>query len=186
MEEANYEFEDNTGMDYGDPETLRRQEYWTMLSGATGQLYGNHYTWTFESGWQQNLNTPGIRQLQYMKDFFSARHWWDLLPDQTHTVVIAGYGTFADSGSLHDNDYVTAARVPDGSLALAFCPTTTTVTVDMTQMRGLTNASWFDPSSNTFSGIEGSPFGNTGTQDFTTPGNNGDGDPDWVLVLESP
>ena len=186
MEEANYEFEDNTGMDYGDPETLRRQEYWTMLSGATGQLYGNHYTWTFDSGWQQNLNTPGIRQLQYMKDFFSARQWWDLVPDQTHTVVIAGYGTFADSGSLHDNNYVTAARVPDGSLVLAFCPTSTTITVDMTQMRGLTNASWFDPSNNTFSGIAGSPFGNTGTQDFTTPDNNGNGNPDWVLVLESP
>ena len=59
-----------------------------MLSGASGQLYGNHYTWTFESGWQQNLNTPGTRQLQYMKDFFSARQWWDLVPDQTHTVVI--------------------------------------------------------------------------------------------------
>ena len=186
MEEANYEFEDNTGMDYGDPETLRRQEYWTMLSGATGQLYGNHYTWTFESGWQHNLNTPGIRQLQYMKDFFSARQWWDLVPDQTHTVVIAGYGTFSDTGSLHDNDYVTAARVPDGSLVLAFCPVSTTLTVDMTQMRGLTNASWFDPTNNTLSVIVGSPFGNTGTQDFTTPGNNGDGDPDWVLVLESP
>jgi Protein of unknown function (DUF4038)/Putative collagen-binding domain of a collagenase len=186
MEEANYEFEDNTGMDYGDPETLRRQEYWTMLSGATGQLYGNHYTWTFESGWQHNLNTPGIRQLQYMKDFFSARQWWDLVPDQTHTVVIAGYGTFSDTGSLHDNDYVTAARVPDGSLVLAFCPTSTTITIDMTQMRGRTKARWFDPSNNTFSRIDGSPFGNTGTQDFTTPGNNGDGDPDWVLVLESP
>ena len=186
MEEANYEFENNTGLDYGDPETLRRQEYWTMLSGATGQLYGNHYTWTFESGWQQNLNTPGIRQLQYMKDFFSARQWWELVPDQTHTVVIAGYGTFSDTGSLHDNDYVTAARVPDGSLVLAFCPTSTTITVDMTQMRGLTNASWFDPSNSTFSVVEGSPFGNTGTQNFTTPGDNGDGEPDWVLVLESP
>jgi hypothetical protein len=53
-------------------------------------------------------------------------------------------------------------------------------------MRGLTNASWFDPTNNTLSTIAGSPFGNTGTQDFTTPGNNGDGDPDWVLVLESP
>ena len=186
MEEANYEFEDNTGMDYGDPETLRRQEYWTMLSGATGQLYGNHYTWTFESGWQQNLNTPGIRQLQYMKDFFSARQWWDLIPDQAHAVVTAGYGTFSDSGNLHDNDYVTVARVADGSLVLAFCPTCTTITVDMTQMRGLTNASWFDPSNSTFAVIEGSPFGNTGTHDFTTPGHNSDGDLDWVLVLESP
>jgi len=53
------------------------------------------------------------------------------------------------------------------------------------QVKGHTNASWFDPTNNTFSGMEGSPFGNTGTQDFTTPGNNGDGDPDWVLVLES-
>ena len=123
-----------------------------MLSGAAGQLYGNHYTWTFESGWQHNLNTPGIRQLQYMKDFFSARQWWDLVPDQTHTVVIAGYGTFADSGSIHDNDYVTAARAPDGSLALAYCPTSTTITVDMTQMRGPTRASWFDPSSGTVRG----------------------------------
>ena len=29
------------------PETLRRQEYWTMLSGATGQFYGNKYIWQF-------------------------------------------------------------------------------------------------------------------------------------------
>lgn len=186
MEEANYEFEDNTGMDYGDTETLRRQEYWTMLSGATGQLYGNHYTWTFDTGWQQNVNTPGVKQLQYMKDFFAARQWWDLVPDQTHAVVIAGYGTFTDSSSLHDSDYVTAARVPDGSLVLAYSPTSTTLTVDMTEMKGLTNARWFDPSNNTFTAIAGSPFGNTGTQGFTTPGNNGDGNSDWVLVLESP
>ena len=186
MEEANYEFEDNTGMDYGDPETLRRQEYWTMLSGATGQLYGNHYTWTFISGWQQNLNTPGVKQLKYMKKLFAPRQWWSLVPDQTHTVVIAGYGTFADSGSIHDNDYVTTARVPDGSLVMAFCPTTTTITVDMTQMKGQTTARWFDPSNNTFTTIQGSPFGNTGTHDFTAPGKNGDGNLDWVLVLESP
>ena len=63
MAEANYEFEDNTGMDYGSPATLRLQEYWTMLSGATGQIYGNHYTWTFTSGWQSNLDTPGVAQL---------------------------------------------------------------------------------------------------------------------------
>lgn len=184
MEEANYEFEDNTGMDYGDPATLRRQEYWTMLSGATGQLYGNHFTWTFESGWQQNLNTPGIRQLQYMKDFLSARQWWALVPDQTHTLVISGYGTFADSGSIHDNDYVTAARVPGGSLGLAYCPVSTTITVDMTQITGSKRASWFDPSSG-FSVVIAVYGNNTGNVDFTTPGNNGDGDPDWVLVLES-
>ncbi len=37
MVEASYEGEH----DYAGPSTLRRQEYWTMLSGATGQFYGN-------------------------------------------------------------------------------------------------------------------------------------------------
>ena len=41
-----------------DLETLRRQEYWTMLSGASGQLYGNKYTWQFLDGWQDHLDTP--------------------------------------------------------------------------------------------------------------------------------
>ena len=47
MVEANYEGEHS----YEGPETLRRQEYWTMLSGATGQFYGNHYTWPSLPGW---------------------------------------------------------------------------------------------------------------------------------------
>ena len=34
MVEASYEFEH----DWKGPETLRRQEYWAMLSGASGQL----------------------------------------------------------------------------------------------------------------------------------------------------
>ena len=49
MVEANYEFENNTNGPGTTRETLRRQEYWTMLSGATGQLYGNGYTWGFGS-----------------------------------------------------------------------------------------------------------------------------------------
>jgi hypothetical protein len=58
MVEANYEFEHNAA-DLGTPEILRRQEYWTMLSGACGQLYGNAWTWPFASGWQSHLDTPG-------------------------------------------------------------------------------------------------------------------------------
>ncbi len=45
MVEANYEFE---AWHYPvNLETLRRQEYWSMLSGASGQFYGNKYTWQF-------------------------------------------------------------------------------------------------------------------------------------------
>jgi hypothetical protein len=46
----------------------------------------------------------------HVKSPFEARAWYNLIPDQGHTVVKAGYGTFASSGSLGANDYATAAR----------------------------------------------------------------------------
>jgi hypothetical protein len=100
MVEANYEFENNTGMDYGSPAILRRQEYWTQLSGATGQLYGNRYTWQFVHRWQDNLDTTGAIEFCYMKKLFASRAWYNLVPDQNHTILTAGYGTFDARGSL--------------------------------------------------------------------------------------
>ena len=35
------------------------QEYSSNLTGTTGQLYGNKYTWPFLDGWKQQLDTPG-------------------------------------------------------------------------------------------------------------------------------
>jgi hypothetical protein len=91
MVEANYEFEHNTGTDGGYTQNLRRQEYWTMLSGATGQLYGSAYSWRLHKGWESNLDTPGVIQLSYMKNLFASKKWYDLIPDQTNIVVTAGY-----------------------------------------------------------------------------------------------
>jgi Protein of unknown function (DUF4038) len=89
--EANYEFEKNSRTDGGSPQNLRRQEYWTMLSGTTGQVYGSAYTWRLEKGWETKLDTPGVIQLSYMKNLFVSRKWYDLVPDQDHTIVSAGY-----------------------------------------------------------------------------------------------
>ena len=95
MVEANYEFEQNFSAGGGVTGNLRRQEYWTMLSGATGQLYGSAHTWTLNKGWELNLDTPGILQLKYMKDLFVTRKWYDLIPDQNHTVMTSGYSAFS-------------------------------------------------------------------------------------------
>ena len=185
MVEANYEFEDNTGLDYGDAATLRRQEYWTMLSGATGQLYGNHYTWTFTTDWQSNLDTPGVTQLGYMKTFFSSYLWYDLVPDQNHTIITGGYGTFSDTGSLGSNDYLTAASTPDGRLVMAYLPTVRPITINMSTLASKMNAQWYDPTNNTYTTISGSPLINSGSLEFTPPGNNSAGDGDWVLLLQA-
>ena len=183
--EANYEYEHNVA-DEGTPEILRRQEYWSLLSGAAGQFYGNRWTWPFVDGWQDHLATPGSDQMANVNELFGERPWWQLIPDQDHTVVTAGYGTYADSGALGDNDYVTTARTPNGSLVMAYLPSVRTVTVDMSYLGGAVEASWYDPSTGSVTAVAGSPFTHQGWRDFTPPGPNGDGDGDWVLVLEAP
>jgi hypothetical protein len=96
MVEANYEFDKaDFYVDGGSAQNLRRQEYWTMLSGATGQVYGSAKIWPFVKGWKTYLDTPGMIQLSYMKNLFAELKWYDLVPDQTHTVVTSGYDALA-------------------------------------------------------------------------------------------
>jgi hypothetical protein len=170
--------------DYGTPLVLRRQGYWTMLSGGTGQLYGNAYTWPFIDGWQSHIDTVGVTQLEIWKNFFSSLPWQDLIPDQDHTTVVAGFGTFGDTHvRVSKSDYCTAARTPDGSLVIAYMPTARTITVNMASLGAPTNAKWFDPTNGAYSEISGGPFPYNGTHQFTPPLRNNDGDGDWVLVL---
>jgi hypothetical protein len=185
MIEADYEFEQKAT-----PVTLRRQEYWTNLSGATGHVYGNGYIWPFKPDWKDHLDTPGAKQIECVKELFEPRAWSNLVPDQDHTVVTAGYGTLDTSNTeqnryVQSSDYVTAARTSDGSLMMAYMPTSRSISVDMTRLRGRATASWFDPSRGIYTEILGSPFQNAGSKTFTPPGKNGDGDDDWVLILET-
>jgi len=182
--EANYEFESLQGPVTTAP-ILREQEYWTMTSGACGQMYGNHYTWPFLSGWQSELDTPGAVEIGYLKSFFEGRAWYNLIPDTNHVVVTAGYGTYSDTGYVADNDYLTDARTPDGSLVVIYTPVIRQFIVDMSQLGGPTAAHWFDPAGGIYYPIAGSPFTNSGTLNFTPPTNNADGDGGWVLVLET-
>jgi uncharacterized protein DUF4038/collagenase-like protein with putative collagen-binding domain len=215
--EEHYEYE-NVGGEFGTPNVLRRQEYWSLTSGAlAGHMYGNHYTWTFASGWQylkttgmkqliknvfsslgnhytwtfasgwrSHLKTTGMKQLIYFKNFFSSRRWYSLVPDQSHTLLTAGYGTYTSGGNVSDSDYATAAKTPDGTLAVVYTPVRHTLTIALTNFSSPVTARWYDPTANTFAAIPGSPFPNMGTHNFTTPGKNSAGDGDWMLVLEAP
>jgi hypothetical protein len=190
MGEAHYEFEKlgdpNSGQELGTPLVLRRQEYWTMLSGATGHLYGNGYTWPFKSGWKQHLDYIGVAQLKYVTALFASHAWYNLIPDMNHAFLTSGYGTFSSSGAVSANNYVTAAVTKDGTLGMAYLPATGTVTINMASISGAVTAKWYDPVNGSYLPIAGSPFSNTGTHGFTPPGNNSGGDGDWVLVLTAP
>jgi hypothetical protein len=187
--EANYEDESNNGGLPGPtgPYVLREQAYWTLTSGGVGQIWGNHYFWGFFSGWQSQLSSPGALEIQYINQLFDNIAWWELVPDTTHEVVTAGYGTYDGSNlNLTTANYCTTSAAANGSLALTYCPNPSTFTVNLAKFSGPVTAQWYDASDGAYATISGSPFQNNGLQNFTTPGNNHDGDPDWVLVMTVP
>ena len=186
LAEAEYEFDKNfPWVSRGVPFILRRQAYWSMLSGAAGQFYGNIYTWPFVDGWKDRLDTPGSAQIGYLVKLLAPMRWFQLVPDQTHKIVTAGYGTFAPRRNVGSTNYVTTASTPDGRLAISYLPAGGTIAVDMARLAKGVQARWYDPTSGTYRPVPGT-FASTGKVRWKSPGKNADGDADWVLVLTAP
>jgi len=183
------------------PQMMRAQAYWTLLSGATGHFFGNHSVWAFghpayvrgrytdSADWRAGMNSQGSREMVHVKALFQGRAWHNLVPDQNHTVVTGGRGTFGVDDNTPGGDYVTAARTGDGSLVMAYVPSTgtgtRTITVDMARLSGPAVARWYNPTNGTYAPIDGAALTNSGSREFTTPGDNGTGANDWVLVLQT-
>jgi len=181
--EGNYEFENNTGNDQGTPEVLRRQLWWTTTSGSDGQIYGNLYSVRFLSGWQSNLDTPGAAQQHLATTFLNQFRWYDLVPDQNHTLVTAGFGNCAKSPVEHTSNCATSALTADGTLGLVYAPTNATLTINMAKFAGPVTGTWFDPSNGATSAA--GVLAANGVQSLTTPGNDADSNTDWVLLLQA-
>jgi len=151
---------------------IRRQAYWAVLCGATGQFMGNRPIWLFDPGWEAALNSTASQDMPRLKALFNSRPWFDLVPDDKHEVVVDGLGEFRGL------DYLSAARTENGRTVIAYMPTTRVVTVDMTKISGKeATAWWFNPRSGKSDSIGQYPT--TGKRQFTPPG-----DGDWVLVLD--
>ena len=187
LHESSFEGEED-----GVPKNIRRQAYWAVTSGASGHAYGTNF-WGFANGslWKGMLNWSGMQQIKLLKPFMELYPWQRLVPDQAHTLVTGGYGTFQTGNSTNDSDgadYVTAARADDGSFAMAYVPPTgvgvRTLTVDLGRLAGpQATLFWFNPVNATTTTI--GTFTATGKRDVTTPGENGDGWNDWLLVMQS-
>jgi len=173
------------------PDRIRRQAYWPLLCGAFGQVYGNSPIWHFGSvgvydqggDWLAALDSQGARYMACLATLFHSIPWWLLRVDHENQVVKAGGGTFGQA------DYVTTARTSDGTYALSYIPSTGTepreISLDLSQFIGMVTARWFNPVKGSYTHIPDSPFPNTGIQVFTTPGDNGTGTNDWLLLLEA-
>jgi len=188
VQEGGYEFENNTGKFTGQSYETRRTRFWSVLAGGTaGDGFGTRdvYQWL---GLPGSLSTAGAAFAKHAFGLFASIPWWDLRPSGTgtgfagRTLVTSGGGT---KGAM---DWVTSAVSGDGTTLMAYIPTTggtvaRTITVDMSAMSGTAQARWWDPAAGTFTSA-GAGLANTGTRSFTSPGANGGGQNDWVLLLD--
>lgn len=162
---------------------IRAQAYWANLTGSTGQVFGQDPLWQFKSNWRSFLNTSGTKDMTHVLAVFQDKPWHTLVPDFNHSVVTSGFGTFGGS------TYVTAARSSSGGLVMTYIPSTGTggraITVNMAKLSSPVSGRWYNPTSGVYTTISGSPLKNTGSRTFTTPGDNGTGANDWLLLLQA-
>lgn len=152
---------------------MRRAAYWSVLCGGFGAVMGNNPLWQFNTGWQAAMDGPSSTAMTHWGNLFRSRRWWELVPDQAHTIVTDGLG---ERWGL---DYTASAATPDGKLVIAYMTAARTITVDLTKMAsGPVNAWWFNPRTGQ-STLIGSTA-NRSTGKFLPPG-----DGDWVLVLDA-
>ena len=163
----------------GTDEALRRQACWALTSGSPGEMTGQEGVWDFQSGWASLLDTTAADQIKAIRDAVEPLEWWTLVPDDANTLVTAGRGTRVTTDSITfpvDNNYVTAARNTDKTLALIYMPNAASaITVNMAQMGGNPTATWVDPTT-------GTTFTDTPDGSYSR-GNNAAADTDWLLIL---
>jgi hypothetical protein len=165
--ESSYEGEHNAST-----VQIRRQAYWAVLCGATGQFMGNRPMWLFDPGWEAALDSIGALDMQRLYSLFTSRPWSDLVPDPKHEVVVDGLGEFLGM------DYLAAARTADGATVMAYLPSSRPFTVDVSKVSGKEAlAWWFDPRSG--KSTKDGKFPTSGRKQFTPPSEG-----DWVLVID--
>jgi hypothetical protein len=171
------------------PDRIRRQAWWSMLSGACGQFFGNNPIWHFDgpglfpanATWTEALNGTGSRDMARLGTFFRAWPWHRLEPERADELVISGRGAGPTT--------LTAASTADDRLAVVYIPSgaagTRGLTVDLGRLAGPVKAFWFNPARDADVVVIASDLPASGRKEFETPGDNVTGASDWVLVLES-
>ena len=166
---------------------LRQEGYRAALSCIGGYLFGNGPLWLFDSGWQAAMDAPGSLDWQRAGALLDGLGWSSLVPSNlgtlAGTVLVTGGDDIASGGDV--------AAAASGATLLAYLPSTgtgtRTITVQMGVLGAYARGRWYNPTSGAYTDLTGGAYtlANSGTHAFTTPGNNGTGTNDWVLVLDA-
>lgn len=197
MKETGYEGEANPS---GTPAAVRGYGWAAILNGCTaGYWYGHRDVWDFAyatSGyagaglfppyapWTTSVTSRGAQDMARLAALMAGIAWHQLVPSGT-AAPFAGR-TLIPGNDTSSGGSISAAQAGDGSLLLAYVPSTGTgpqsFTADPRSLGGTARLRWWDPTSGSFTA--GGTIPNTATRLLTTPGANAAGENDWVLVLD--
>ncbi|HQK17296.1 MAG TPA: DUF4038 domain-containing protein [Polyangiaceae bacterium] len=172
------------------PERIRRQAYWSILTGAAGHFYGNNPVWNFDSpvkvfpadlGWKEALESRGATDMTQFWKLFRTLKWNDLVPDTAHRFLVAGYGR------TRTTQYATAAITTDGRLAVIYSSSRGTgeLTLNLKRISRPVRGHWYDPTNGRAVPAPALSADSTDRVALPFPGKNHSGDEDWVLVLSA-
>jgi hypothetical protein len=178
---------------------FRKAWWWTMLSGGSGVLWSNAFLWLCESArgtyrvdygevdgavssWEAELQSPGTFEMLHLHTLFESIPWHRLVP----AGPASGGPQLVTSGQWPDRwfgqRHIAAAATPEGDLLVAYVPPagsgSRSFALDLSRMRGDRRARWYDPSTGGWRPASIADH-------FDTPGANGSGTNDWVLVIEA-
>jgi Protein of unknown function (DUF4038)/Putative collagen-binding domain of a collagenase len=176
----------NDHLPAGTPQVVRAQHWASLLNGGMGYFYGSGGStppeplYSFLSGWQSLLGDEGALDATQVNNLFASREWWLLVPDISWTFLTNG-------ASYSGANFASAAQASDGSWACIYTPANQSLTVALSGFSRRVGAFWVDPTTGSRRAAINGTLGTTGSHTFAaTPGNNANGDADWVLLFEAP
>lgn len=178
--ESAYEFEHSAG-----ELRVRTQAYQALLNGAAGHVFGNNPIWHFDGpglypepvGWREALSSRGSQSMTHLVNLFRQLEWWRLRPDLKSELLVAGYGP--------EDARAVAALSEDRRWGLVYAPGLRSLGIDWSAFKREIEARWYDPAMGTFKVATAVRERAKTIRYFETPGLNGAGLYDWVLVLTS-
>lgn len=159
-----------------------------LAGGIAGDNTSSEALWPFAKGWRRELNNGYSKDRQHEFAFFAGVPWYALVPSGIEKQ------NFDRPLILHGNPLdrarIVAAATEDRTWLVAYIPPSPWAptsprpfTVDLSILRGPVRARWFNPTNGEYTLI--APIlPNTGSHHFATPGDNGTGTNDWVLVCD--
>ena len=155
----------------GNERMVRRQAYWSLLSGGSGHCYGSS-VWNFGDHWREKLELPGATQMGLFHKIFNGLPWYLFRPDTSGELLVEGRGTYGS------DDYGVVSVLPNSRMAMIYLPGSRTIKVNVEKIKGSNiRALWISPRTN--QRFIGGYFKPQGVRELTPPSL----DDDWLLLL---